>query len=128
MDRKQCLDEAIKIVTKDRQNDYGTPEKNFGTIAEYWTAYLHSRGINGIIKDFDVAAMMSLLKIARVASSPHKDDNWVDLAGYAANGAELIGNWKNNKYTTVTIGPSAFSATPATKHTVLTDTDNDESY
>jgi hypothetical protein len=42
MDRKQCLDEAIKIVTKDRQNDYGTPEKNFGTIAEYWTAYLHS--------------------------------------------------------------------------------------
>ena len=32
---------------------------------------------------------MALLKIARIASSPAKEDNWVDLAGYAANGAEI---------------------------------------
>ena len=120
MDRKQCLEEAIKIVTKDRQNDYGTPEKNFGTIAEYWTAYLRSRGINGIVKDFDVAAMMSLLKIARVASSPHKDDNWVDLAGYAANGAELIGNMKKGNTYVRIVSP----ATTGPFGTTLTDTEH----
>ena len=34
--------------------------------------------------------MMCLLKIARLATSPMKEDNWVDLAGYAANGCELV--------------------------------------
>ena len=89
MNRKECLEEALKIVMKDRQNDYGTPESNFRTIAEYWTTYLNSRGLEGYVTGFDVAAMMALLKIARVASSPAKEDNWVDLAGYAANGAEV---------------------------------------
>jgi hypothetical protein len=30
-----------------------------------------------------------MLKIARIATSPVKEDNWVDLAGYAANGVEI---------------------------------------
>lgn len=89
MNRKECLETALEIVMKDRQNDYGTPESNFRTIAEYWTTYLNSRGLEGYVTGFDVAAMMALLKIARVASSPAKEDNWVDLAGYAANGAEV---------------------------------------
>lgn len=92
MNRKECLEKTIEIVTKDRQNDYGKPEKNFGVIANYWTDYLDSRGIKGILTGYDVAAMMALLKIARIASSPAKEDNWVDLAGYAANGAELTDN------------------------------------
>lgn len=33
--------------------------------------------------------MMSLLKIARTATGAAKLDNWVDIAGYAACGAEL---------------------------------------
>lgn len=37
----------------------------------------------------DVAAMMALLKIARIASGHAKADNWVDLAGYAACGGEI---------------------------------------
>lgn len=39
----------------------------------------------------DVAAMMSLLKIARVATGHGKADNWIDLAGYAACGGEIEG-------------------------------------
>lgn len=89
MNRQECLNKALEIVSKDRQNDYGLPEKNFGVIANYWNTYLDSRGIKGTITGFDVAAMMSLLKIARIASSPAKEDNWVDLAGYAANGIEV---------------------------------------
>ena len=37
----------------------------------------------------DVAAMMILLKVARLATSPDKWDNWVDIAGYAALGGEV---------------------------------------
>lgn len=37
----------------------------------------------------DVAAMLGLLKIARIATGHGKADNWIDLAGYAACGGEL---------------------------------------
>lgn len=90
MNRKECLETALEIVMKDRQNDYGTPESNFATIAAYWSNYLQSRGFGDVVvASHDVAAMMALLKIARIASSPAKEDNWVDLAGYAANGVEI---------------------------------------
>ena len=36
----------------------------------------------------DVAAMMIMLKVARVRNGKAKDDSWVDMAGYAACGAE----------------------------------------
>lgn len=91
MDRKECLQEALRVVSTDRQNDYGTPEKNFEVIARYWSNYLSSVGVvtDVFIRPLDVAAMMCLLKIARIATSPTKEDNWVDLAGYAANGVEV---------------------------------------
>lgn len=88
MNRKECLEEAIKLTTQDREAAYGTPEACFNTIAEYWNAYISSIKERPL-KGFDVAAMMALLKIARIASSPTKEDNWVDLAGYAANGVEV---------------------------------------
>jgi hypothetical protein len=37
----------------------------------------------------DVAAMMILMKVSRITTSPGKEDNWVDIAGYAACGAEV---------------------------------------
>jgi hypothetical protein len=58
-----------------------------------WNAYLH--GIKKKNLDpWDVAAMMALLKIARISSGNAKDDNWIDLAGYAACGGELESNNK----------------------------------
>ena len=89
MNRRECLETALSIVMKDRQNDYGTPESNFGTIANYWSIYLQSLGYAVALRPHDVAAMMCMLKIARIATSPVKEDNWVDLAGYAANGVEI---------------------------------------
>ena len=41
------------------------------------------------LKPKDVAAMLAMLKIARIASGNAKEDNWVDLAGYAACGGEI---------------------------------------
>jgi len=87
MTRKEILDAADKCVNGQREQDYGTPENNFGTIATLWNAYLgHPFSITAV----DVAAMMALLKIARISNGGGTDDSFVDLAGYAACGGELL--------------------------------------
>lgn len=83
MTRKECLEHAMGCVLRDRQKQYGEPEDCFETIAMMWSAYLGK-----IIQGWDVAAMMALLKIARIKANPAHADNWCDLAGYAACGAE----------------------------------------
>jgi len=95
MSREDILASAARMVNGDRQDDYGTPEQNFERIASLWTCYLGGR-LNRPITPVDVAAMMALLKIARVASGHGKSDNWIDLAGYAACGGELqnMESWK----------------------------------
>lgn len=87
MNRKQVLAEALVCVNGDREQDYGSPENNFAVIAELWGAYLGCE-----VAAYDVAAMMALVKIARISSGHAKHDNWVDLAGYAACGGEIQGN------------------------------------
>lgn len=84
MTRPEILDKAKACVCGDREQDYGSPESNFGKIAEFWTTYL---GYPVVAKD--VAVMLALLKIARIASGHAKEDNWIDLAGYAACGGEI---------------------------------------
>lgn len=92
MNRKEILEAATKCVCGDREQDYGSPENNFRTIAELWTAYIKgkcvARSVDVDIFPEDIAAMLALLKIARIASGHAKEDNWVDLAGYAACGGE----------------------------------------
>lgn len=87
MTRAEILDKAKACVVGDREQDYGSPESNFGRVAEFWTTYLGKE-----VTPTDVAAMLALLKIARIASGHAKDDNWVDLAGYAACGGEIEAN------------------------------------
>ena len=90
MDRAETLDLAKKYVTKDRQADHGKPEDTFGLIADLWNDYLAlTVGAMRAIQPHDVAVMMALLKIARIRENPNNADNWVDMAGYAACGAEL---------------------------------------
>ena len=84
MSREDVLAKAKMCVCGDREEDYGSTESNIGRIATFWSVYL-----NHPISDKDVAAMMGLLKISRIASGHSKSDNWVDLAGYAALGGEL---------------------------------------
>lgn len=88
MNRKECLKEAEKAVLTDREADYGAPEDTFAQIANLWATYLYTD-----ITPKDVANMMILLKIARAANG-NKNDNYIDIAGYAACAAE-IGNIHN---------------------------------
>ena len=89
MNRKEILEAAQKCVCGDREQDYGSVENNFGTIARMWSAYLQGSGREVFINSVDVAAMMALLKIARIGSGHAKADNWVDLCGYGSCGGEL---------------------------------------
>lgn len=94
MERAEVLALAEKIVCKDRDEQYGSPEFSFTAIAELWSGYLRGAGfINSStgpgIGPKDVAAMMVLFKIARVATGRNKADNWIDAAGYAACGGEI---------------------------------------
>ncbi|MCM1363422.1 MAG: DUF6378 domain-containing protein [Ruminococcus sp.] len=92
MNRSEILDEAKKCVCGQRERDYGSPEDNFTTISRFWEAYLTATNphlkmpIN--ITPKDVAAMMALLKVARIATG-HSPDSFVDLAGYAACAGEI---------------------------------------
>ena len=96
MTRKEILDNAAKCVSGDREQDYGSPERNFERIAEFWEIYLRDKAVASntdlTILPEDVAAMLALLKIARIASGHAKADNWIDLAGYAACGGEIEGS------------------------------------
>lgn len=88
MTRSDILEKTKSTVNGNREEDYGSPENNFKTIAIMWNAYLHGLKKSSL-DPWDVAAMMALLKVARIASGNAKDDNWIDLAGYAACGGEL---------------------------------------
>jgi hypothetical protein len=81
--RSSILDEANGIVNGARANVYGGPEDSFRTIGGLWGVYLGKE-----ISPADVAAMLALMKVARIRQSPDHRDSWVDIAGYAACGAE----------------------------------------
>lgn len=83
MNRLDTLKAAAECVCGSREEDYGSPEDNFAVIAALWTAYTGTD-----VTPKDVAMMMALLKIAR-AKVGSKPDTYVDLAGYAACGAEI---------------------------------------
>lgn len=93
MKRKEILEKAIECVCGSREQDYGSPENSFSAIADYWQLYVNHNCIDEFGKVFinskDVAVMMCLFKIARIETGHGKEDNWIDLAGYAANGGEI---------------------------------------
>lgn len=99
MTRQEILDAAAKCVNGERDEQYGRPENSFALIARLWNDYLLGGPSKGspaqldIIGIRDVAAMLALLKIARIRGGGQKThaDNWIDLAGYAACGGEIEG-------------------------------------
>lgn len=80
---------ACKLVDMDRAQMYGDGTTNMRRIARLWSEYL---GVD--IRAKDVAAMMILHKVSRIAES-HKragmntHDSWIDIAGYAALGDSI---------------------------------------
>lgn len=73
---------AARLVTGDRNEDYGPPSSDFEGIGLMWTGLLNSKLDPGVkITATDVALMMTALKLRRQAHRP-KDDNLIDAHGY----------------------------------------------
>lgn len=77
------LKEADSLIHGDRNNSYGSYERESERIAKGWSLIL---GIE--VKPEQVPLMMIWLKVSREAFR-HKQDNLVDIAGYAGLAAEL---------------------------------------
>jgi len=84
MNADDILATAANLVGGSRHETHGDKHQCFGLIARFWSDYLECE-----VKPEDVACMMGLVKIARIATGKHNPDNWIDLAGYAACGGEI---------------------------------------
>tara|TARA_R110000772_G_scaffold31767_5_gene78117 strand:+ start:1220 stop:1537 length:318 start_codon:yes stop_codon:yes gene_type:complete len=82
--RSGVLAEADTLINGERQAHYGTPQVNFGVIAQMWSAYLGAS-----VSPADVCNLMACLKIARLRNGAHRDSS-IDGCGYLALGHELI--------------------------------------
>lgn len=79
------LAEAAKIISGQRDKQYGGPEENFGRIADLWSVIFDRKFTRE-----EVAMAMIAVKLARHASnSGFQADTWTDIAGYAACGYEV---------------------------------------
>ena len=109
--RKEILEEAINLVTGDRNNQYGDPNQDFQRIADMVSVYLtgclpqiYSKIDNKfVLRPHDIAIIQILLKVSRITHSPNKRDSWADLAGYAACGFDCVSDneSKTNDDTTI---------------------------
>ena len=85
---REILEQTIRIVTGQRQQDYGDKVVNHKNIADLWSSYLNKK-----ISPHDVAICMLLVKVARLKNRKTKDC-YVDMAGYAAIAGEIISTIK----------------------------------
>ena len=89
--KKVELLEAATAAVGDRGLNYGTPEDNFRRIADLWNIHIANRREPAApLSAADVAQMMVLMKIARLQNHPGHLDSWIDIAGYAACGADIV--------------------------------------
>lgn len=79
MTPRELLAEALAAVTSGRAG-YGTPEVNHARTGALWSIYL---GVP--VTGKDVCMLNILQKVSRHMADPDHEDNFTDIAGYAAN-------------------------------------------
>ena len=87
--RQDMLRTVERLVSKNRNLDYGEPVENMARTAEMLAAFLGKR-TGRELEATDVAAFGIILKLGRLAENPTHSDSWMDVAGYASIGFECI--------------------------------------
>lgn len=86
MNRSDILAQADELITETRAAQHGDASKQFHKIADRFSNIL---GVD--VSAEEAILMMIDLKIVRTLHSPRRADNWRDIIGYAALGAEIAG-------------------------------------
>ena len=84
MNRTECLEAAAHAVA-DREGKYGTPKENHTRTAALWSVIL---GVE--VTAAQVCMCNITQKVSRLCCDPTHPDGWVDVAGFGANGAEVV--------------------------------------
>ncbi len=83
MSTETILEEAIRLTSGRRNEDYGNPLDDYMRTAELWTALLRHKLKPGETIEWDDAIRcMCAVKLSRDVNR-RKRDNMADLAGYA---------------------------------------------
>jgi hypothetical protein len=86
--RTEMLAEASRLVSGDRNAQYGEPHQDFQRTADMMSAMGFRAPGDKTLEAHHVALLLACVKMSRLVWSPGKRDSWVDLAGYAACGYE----------------------------------------
>ena len=81
------LEEAKDLIYGQRANDYGDAQSNFQRMADLVNPII--KKADGNLTATDMALVMIQVKIARLQETPDHEDSWIDIAGYAALGAQI---------------------------------------
>lgn len=85
--REAALQEGIGLTMGDRNAAYGAPNINLTKMAMMMRGYFNGRTVDSFTSA-DMAAIMILAKLSRLAGNLTHHDSWVDAAVYAAIGLE----------------------------------------
>ena len=90
--QEEVLNTARELITGPRQEQYGDADDTMSRVGAFWSLIIGSPPDDGIKYDLainahEVALMMICLKVVRAQKNPQYLDSWVDIAGYAAQGA-----------------------------------------
>lgn len=83
--RETVLRNAEGLINGDRAAMYGDAHVAHDRIARVWSVILNQE-----VTAHQVCLLLAAMKMVRAAVNPEYTDSWVDMAGYAALGAEIV--------------------------------------
>ena len=104
MNRDDLIDDALRKINGDRQEEYGDVYDSFTTISLGWDIITkNALATHGCVSPMHVGLMMDWLKTSRLLVDISHEDSWVDKVGYAALSAEVAERY----YKTGGVSPDA---------------------
>ena len=95
MNKEQAINHLHKVLV-DRGENYGRPKPNHQRMADLVNVYLKSK--KGNLEAEDMTVIMILFKVARLMETPQHVDSFLDIAGYAICGLDIIDEKEEDKY------------------------------
>ena len=103
--RVRVLSQGIGLTVGDRNEAYGDPAINLDLQMRLWNCYRNTARAKHT-EAHDAAMQHVFAKIARVAAGAFREDNYIDMATYAAIAYECEHNRQLNDAQSIKVGHS----------------------